>query len=109
DLFSPIANYKITGENVAVKQEIIRSKMKLVDQTAINLNNRLYQCQNDIMPGSTIETMMKTFYNPQFSKTLAYDRQLAAEIQLLGGGNGGELNITQEQYRTIMREAIGCV
>ncbi|CAF1563791.1 unnamed protein product, partial [Rotaria sordida] len=46
DLFSSIANYKITGENVAVKQEIIRSRMKLVDQTAINLNNRLYQCQN---------------------------------------------------------------
>ncbi|CAF2887577.1 unnamed protein product [Rotaria sp. Silwood2] len=41
--------------------------------------------------------------------TLAYDRQLAAEIQLLGGGTRGELNITQEQYRTIMREAIGCV
>ncbi|CAF0846668.1 unnamed protein product [Rotaria sordida] len=109
DLFSSIANYKITGENVAVKQEIIRSRMKLVDQTAINLNNRLYQCQNDVIPGSTIGTMMKTFCNPQFSKTLTNDRQLAAEIQLPGGGNGGELNITQEQYRTIMREAIGCI
>ncbi|CAF1105534.1 unnamed protein product [Rotaria sp. Silwood1] len=111
DLFSSIANYKITGENVAVKQEIIRSKMKLVDQTANNLNNRLYQCQSNIIPGSTIETMMKTFCNPQFSKTVVNDRQLAAEIQLPGGGdgNGAELNITQEQYRTIMREAIGCV
>ncbi|CAF4244799.1 unnamed protein product [Rotaria sp. Silwood2] len=77
------------------------------------LNNRLYQCQSNIIPGSTIETMMKTYCNPQFSKTVACDRQLAAEIQLPGGvsgdGNGGELNITQEQYRTIMREAIGCV
>ncbi|CAF2877892.1 unnamed protein product [Rotaria sp. Silwood2] len=68
DLFSSIANYKITGENVAVKQEIIRSKMKLVDQTANSLNNRLYQCQSNIIPGSTIETMMKTYCNPQFSK-----------------------------------------
>ncbi len=34
DLFSSIASYKITGENVLAKQEIIRSKMKLVDQTA---------------------------------------------------------------------------
>ncbi len=29
---------KITGENVAVKQELIRSKMRLVDQTAFNVN-----------------------------------------------------------------------
>ncbi|CAF4972977.1 unnamed protein product [Rotaria sp. Silwood1] len=41
DLFSSIANYKITGENVAVKQEIIRSKMKLVDQTANNVSTFL--------------------------------------------------------------------
>lgn len=37
DLFSTIANYKITGENVAVKQELMRSKMKLVDQTAADV------------------------------------------------------------------------
>ncbi|CAF4319106.1 unnamed protein product [Rotaria socialis] len=37
DLFSSIASYKITGENVAAKHEIIRSKMKLVDQTANNV------------------------------------------------------------------------
>jgi len=108
DLFSSIANYKITGENVAAKQEIIRSKMKLVDQTAFNLNNRLNQCQNNILPGSIIQTTMKTFSNPQFSKSLAKDRQLAAEIRLPGGG-GSELDITHEQYRLIMREAIGCI
>jgi len=68
DLFSTIANYKITGENVAVKQELIRSKMKLADQTAVDLNNRLNQCQNNILPGSTIQTTLKTFSNPQFSK-----------------------------------------
>ncbi|CAF1603342.1 unnamed protein product [Rotaria magnacalcarata] len=109
DLFSSIASYKITGENVAAKHEIIRSKMKLVDQTANNLNTRLYQCQSNITPGSMIETKMKTFSNPDFSKSLTADRLLAAEIQLPGGGGGGELNITQEQYRTIMRQAIGCV
>ncbi len=70
---------------------------------------------------------MKTFSNPKFSKvcsiknlflfffklfffqSLAQDRQLAAEIHLPGGGGGSELNITQEQYRLIMREAIGCI
>ncbi|CAF3794124.1 unnamed protein product [Adineta steineri] len=108
DLFSSIASYKITGDNVAAKQEIMRTKMKLVDQTAFNLNNRLNQCQSNVLPGSTIQTSMKTFSNPQFSKSLAQDRQLAAEIYLPGGGNGGEFNITQDQYRTIMREAIGC-
>jgi hypothetical protein len=40
-LFSSIANYKITGANVAAKQEIIRSKMKLVDQTAFNVKINL--------------------------------------------------------------------
>jgi hypothetical protein len=40
---------------------------------------------------------------------LAQDRQLAAEIQLPGVKTGGEFDITQEQYRLIMREAIGCV
>ncbi|CAF1664332.1 unnamed protein product [Adineta ricciae] len=109
DLFSSIASYKITGDNVAAKQEIIRTKMKLVDQTAFNLNNRLNQCQSCVLPGSTIQTNMKTFSNPQFSKSLAQDRQLAAEIQLPGAVNGGEFDITQEQYRTIMREAIGCI
>jgi hypothetical protein len=39
---------------------------------------------------------------------LEQDRQLAAEIHLPGVTNGGEFNITQEQYRLIMREAIGC-
>ncbi|CAF1304758.1 unnamed protein product [Adineta steineri] len=109
DLFSTIANYKITGENVAVKQELMRSKMKLVDQTAFNLNTRLNECQSTILPGSTIQTTMKTFSNPQFSKSLTQDRQLAAEIHLPGVNTGGEFDITQEQYRTIMREAIGCV
>ncbi|CAF4117536.1 unnamed protein product [Rotaria sp. Silwood2] len=108
DLFTTIANYKITGENVAVKQELIRSKMKLVDQTAFNLNNRLNQCQSNILPGSTIQTTMKTFSNPQFSKSLTQDRQLAAEIHLPGINTGGEFDITQEQYRTIMHEVIGC-
>ncbi|CAF2091547.1 unnamed protein product [Rotaria magnacalcarata] len=108
DLFTTIANYKITGENVAVKQELMRSKMKLVDQTAFNLNNRLNQCQNNILPGSTIQTTMNTFSNPQFSKSLTNDRHLAAELYLPGYTTGGELNITQEQYRTIMHEVIGC-
>ncbi|CAF0855330.1 unnamed protein product [Rotaria sordida] len=108
DLFTTIANYKITGENVAVKQELIRSKMKLVDQTAFNLNNRLNQCQSNILPGSIIQTKMKTFSNPQFAKSLKQDRQLAAEIHLPGVNTGGELDITQEQYRTIMHEVIGC-
>jgi len=109
DLYSTIANYKITGENVEVKQELIRSKMKLVNQTAADLNNRLNQCQNNILPGSGIQTTMKTFSNPQFSKSLTQDRQLAAEIHLPGVKTGGELDITHEQYRTIMREAIGCI
>jgi len=110
DLFSTIANYKITGENVEVKQELIRSKMKLADQTASNLNNRLNQCQNNILPGSAIQTTLKSFSNPQFSKSLTQDRQLAAEIRLPGlNAGGGELDITQEQYRLIMREAIGCI
>ncbi|CAF3574555.1 unnamed protein product [Rotaria socialis] len=108
DLFTTIANYKITGENVAVKQELMRSKMKLVDQTAFNLNNRLNQCQNNILPGSTIQTTMNTFSNPQFSKSLTNDRHLAAELYLPGYTTGGELNVTQEQYRTIMHEVIGC-
>ncbi|CAF3351405.1 unnamed protein product [Rotaria sp. Silwood1] len=108
DLFTTIANYKITGENVAVKQELIRSKMKLVDQTAFNLNHRLNQCQSNILPGSIIQTTMKTFSNPQFSKSLTQDRQLAAEIHLPGVNTGGELDITQEQYRTILHEVIGC-
>jgi len=34
---------------------------------------------------------------------------LAAEIRLPGVNTGGELDLTQEQYRTIMREAIGCI
>ncbi len=86
DLYSTIANYKITGENVEIKQELIRSKMKLVDQTAADvkdyfssrfsfnyrlifqLNNRLNQCQNNLLPGSAIQTNMKAFSNPQFSK-----------------------------------------
>ena len=38
---------------------------------------------------------------------MAQDRQLAAEISLPGGG-GRELDLTQEQYRLIMREVIGC-
>ena len=44
-------------------------------------------------------------------QSLAQDRQLAAEIQLPGSckGTGGEFNVTEEQYRTIMREAIGCI
>jgi hypothetical protein len=41
-LFSSIASYKITGENVAAKQEIIRSKMKLVDQTAFNVKKKFF-------------------------------------------------------------------
>ncbi|CAF1061589.1 unnamed protein product [Adineta ricciae] len=109
DLFSTIANYKITGENVAVKQELIRSKMKLVDQTAVSLNHRLHQCQSQILPGSTIETDMKTFLNPQFSKFLAEDRQLAAEIHLPGEHAGGDVDLTQEQYCRIMQSAIGCI
>jgi len=109
DLYSTIANYKITGENVEVKQELIRSKMKLVNQTAADLNNRLNQCQNNILPGSGIQTTMKAFSNPQFSKSLTQDRQLAAEIHLPGVKTGGELDITHEQYRTIMREAICCI
>ncbi|UJR25862.1 hypothetical protein I4U23_007212 [Adineta vaga] len=109
DLFSTIANYKITGENVAVKQELIRSKMKLVDQTASNLNHRLHQCQSHILPGSTIQTEMKTFLHPQFSKALAEDRQLVAEIQLPGDHAGGDIDLSQEQYRRIMHAAVGCV
>jgi len=109
DLYTTIANYKITGENVEVKQELLRSKMKLVDQTAFNLNNRLNQCQSNSLPGSTIQATMKTFSNPQFSKSLTQDRQLAAEIHLPGVNTGGELDLTQEQYRSIMREAIGCI
>ena len=44
-------------------------------------------------------------------QSLTQDRQLAAEIQLPGSrkGTGGEFNVTEEQYRTIMREAIGCI
>ncbi|CAF0773828.1 unnamed protein product [Adineta ricciae] len=109
DLFSTIANYKITGENVAVKQELIRSKMKLVDQTAVSLNHRLHQCQSQILPGSTIQTGMQTFLNPQFSKFLAKDRQLAAEIHLPGEHAGGDVDLTQEQYCRIMQSAIGCI
>ena len=37
DLFSSIVSYKITGENVAIKKELILSKMKLVNQTAFNV------------------------------------------------------------------------
>ena len=37
-------------------------------------------------------------------------RQLAAEIHLPGvkRGGGADLEISQDQYRAIMREAIGC-
>ena len=37
DLFTTIAGYKITGENVAAKQEVMRSKMRLVNQTAVDV------------------------------------------------------------------------
>ena len=40
DLFTTIANYKITGENVAAKQEMMLSKMKLIDRTASDVSGR---------------------------------------------------------------------
>ncbi|CAF0864712.1 unnamed protein product [Didymodactylos carnosus] len=113
DLYSTIVNYKITGENVAAKQELLRSKMKLVEQTASDLGNRLNKCQSKLLPGSTIQTSMKTFTNPEFAKSLNKDRQLVAEIHL-PCNNGGkkdeiELNITQDQWRLIMHEIAGHV
>lgn len=69
--------------------------MKLVDQTAFNvrrspspslstlslslsqLNHRLNQCQSAVLPGSTIQTAIKTFSNPHFSKVRSPCRRLA--------------------------------
>ena len=53
--------------------------------------------------------LFRFFKNKSFFQSIAHDRQLAAEIHLPGNIYGGVLNVTQEQYRTIMLEAIGCI
>jgi hypothetical protein len=42
---------------------------------------------------------------------LKQERQLAVELHLPGveKGDGAEFIVSQEQYRRIMREAIGCI
>jgi len=107
DLFTSIANYKITGENVVAKREMIRSKIQLMEKTTSNLNDRLHECQTKVLPGSTISTAMKTFPNSKFST-----REFVAEIQLPSAKRTGqttELEINDEQFRTIMRQTIGFV